>query len=302
MTDISIILVGRNSRDYVELCLESLRKAEWCGYRYEVVYVDNGSTDGSLAMIREKFQEVRCLANAENLGFCRAANQGAEIAGGRHLCFLNDDTIVLDDAVARVARLLDEEPKAGAVGSRLVYPDMTEQWSGRRFPTPWNGIFGRRSFLTRWFPNSPFVVSYLYKDRLNQGEHFVVDWVSAAAMTLRRDIYWAAGGCAEDYYYWHEAVLCDRVRKLGREVYLDPSSKIVHFEGKGSGARPYSVQKWHIRDFHDGAYRCYCEHYGLSWWSPRRLFAAATLGVRAALLLGSAWVAEKLRAFPEVPA
>jgi len=291
--DMSVILVGRDSRDYVRLCLDSLGKADWLGYSYEVVYVDNGSKDGSLAMIGEGFPEVRCLGNGENLGFCRAANQGAKLAKGRYLCFLNDDTVVLDDAVARLARHLDEGPRVGAVGSRLVYPDMSEQWSGRRFPSPWNGIFGRRSLLTKLFPDAPFVVSYLYKDRLDGNEPFEVDWISAAAMMVRTEVYWTAGGCAEDYYYWHEAVLCDRIRKAGFSVHLHPGSKLIHFEGKGSGARPYHVQRWHIRDFHDGAFRCYCEHYELPRWSPRRLFAALALGARERLLLLGVWLSEK---------
>lgn len=294
MTDISAILVGRDSREYVKLCIESLARAEWDDYSYEVVYVDNGSKDGSVKMIAEEFPEVRCISNETNLGFCRAANQGAEIASGRHLCLLNDDTIVIDDAVARLARYLDDHPEAGAIGSRLVYPDMTEQWSARRFPSPVNGILGRRSLLTRLFPDARPVVRYLYKDRLQQEEPFEVDWVSAAAMMLRADVYEEVGGCAEDYYYWHEAILCDRVRKTGREVLLDPRSRIIHFEGKGSGARPFPVQAWHIRDFHYGAYRCYCEHHRLARLSPRRAFAAATLSTRALLLLGGAWLVDKL--------
>ena len=98
------------------------------------------------------------------------------------------------------------------------------------------------------------------------------------------------GGFAEDYYYWHEAVICDRVRRKGKHVYLHPRSIIIHHEGKGSGTRPYAARKWHILDFHRAAYRCYCEHYGLKWFSLRRWFAALALTIRAASLLAGTWV------------
>ncbi len=297
--DVAIVLVGKDSREYVKKCLVSLREAQWGSFDYEVIYVDNGSKDGTLDMIAEGFPEVETIGNDDNLGFCKAANQGAEKANSRYLCFLNDDTIVLEDAVARLARFLDEQKGAGAVGSRLLYPDMSEQWSGRRFPSPWNGIFGRRSVLSRFFPNAGFLVRYLYKDELKGERPFVVDWISAAAMMVRTEVYWAAGGCAEDYYYWHEAVLCDRIRSAGFEVFLDPLSRIIHFEGKGSGSRPYPIQRWHIRDFHEGAYRCYCEHHRLGKWSPWRLFAAVTLKTRATLLLAGAWLSSRLEKKPE---
>src|SRR5262249_46498848 len=90
---------------------------------------------------------------------------------------------------------------------------------------------------------------------------------------------------AEDYYYWHEAVFCDRVRRAGKRVFLDPRSRIVHFEGNGSGARPYVIKRWHIIDFHRGAYRCYCEHYAYSMLSPARWLTGSALALRASALL-----------------
>lgn len=283
--DVGVIVVGLNACDYVRLGLHSIAGAEWNNCSYECVYVDNGSTDSTLSMLREEFPEVRVIANPSNLGFCKAANQGAEIANSRYYLFMNDDTIVQGDALATLAEFLDQTPDAGVVGGRLLNPDLTDQWSGRRFPSMWNAILGRRSLLSRTFPNAKPLTDYLYKDRLEKGVPFVADWVSAAALMVRKEAFWAVGGFAEDYYYWHEAVFCDRIRKTGTEVFLHPRSKIIHYEGQGSGKRPYKIRKWHIINFHLGAYRCYCEHYDLNTFSPQRLFAAAALSVRALVLL-----------------
>lgn len=293
--DVAIIVVGLNAREYVKGCFESVANATWKNYTYETIYVDNGSTDNSVEVLGDLFPEMRIIANEKNLGFCKAANQGAEAAQSRYHFFLNDDTIVLGDALPQLIEFLDEHPEAGAVGSRLLNLDRTDQWSGRRFPSPLNAVLGRRSALSRWLPNAKALTSYIYRDQVEEGTPFVADWVSAAAVLVRRDVFGQIGGFAEDYYYWHEAIFCDRVRKAKYEVYLHPQSKIVHYEGKGSGKRPYRVRKWHIVNFHKGAYQCYCEHYNLSRFNPLRWLAAGMLGTRAVTLIA----ANRLSAFGE---
>jgi N-acetylglucosaminyl-diphospho-decaprenol L-rhamnosyltransferase len=294
--DVSIVIVGLNAREYVRQSLASLAAAEWRGYSWEVVYVDNGSKDGTPAMVAEQFPEVVVVANRSNLGFCKAANQGARRANGRHFYFLNDDTIVKDDAISLLIEYADAHPEVGTVGSRLVYPDGTEQFSGRRFPALVNGVWGRRSLLTRLFPDAPWVKKYLCADQLNGSEPFAVDWVSAAGQIVRREVFERVGGFAEDYYYWHEAVFCDRISAAGNQVLLHPRSTVVHFEGKGSGPRPFKTQRFHIVDFHWGAFRCYCEHYRLRWWHPLRGVAATALATRAGCLLAVSAVRSGWRA------
>jgi GT2 family glycosyltransferase len=238
-------------------------------------------------MVREHFPSTKVIANSTNLGYCKAANQGAAIAESRYYLFLNDDTIVSKDAIRSLIEFLDHNPEVGVVGSRLLNRDGTDQWSGRRFPSPWNAILGRRSILSRVVPNARILSDYLYREQVAAGVPFEADWVSAAAMLVRRESFRLVGGYAEDYYYWHEAVFCDRIRRVDQRVYLHPQSRIVHDEGKGSGARPYAVKRWHIINFHHGAYRCYCEHYNIPILSPARWLTAVALGMRAVALLAA---------------
>jgi len=293
LTDIAVIIVGLNASPYVKACLESLRQTEWRHWTHEVIYVDNGSQDDTLAMLAANFPMVRVLANSSNVGFCKAANLGAAMARSRYFFFLNDDAVLRNDSIGLLAEALEDTPGMGVIASRLVFPDLTEQYSGRRFPSIINGILGRRSVLTRVFPNSRPVSDYLYKQELNSYDPFRVDWVSAAAMMVGEETFKLVGGFAEDYYYWHEAVVCDRVRRKGKQVYLHPRSIIIHHEGKGSGSRPFAARRWHILDFHRAAYRCYCERYGLGRFSFRRWFAAVALTLRAASLLAGTWIATR---------
>lgn len=284
--DVAVIVVGMNASGYVRECFRSLLAAEWDGFSSELIYIDNGSTDDTLSMLRQELPEVRVEANSTNLGFCKAANQGAGLAESRYVFFLNDDTLVLGNAVAALVAHAEQHPGTGAVGGRLLNTDGTEQFSGRRFPTAMNAVFGRRSFLTRLFPNAPSARDYCYKRELAAGEPFAADWVSAAAVLFPASVFRAIGGFAEDYYYWHEAIFSDRVRGLGYGVELLPAARIIHHEGQGSGPRPFKVLCRHAWNFHTGAYRCYCEHYGLGRWNGRRVLLAAVLAVRTAGLMG----------------
>src|SRR3954471_16143505 len=222
--DIAVVVVGFNSQAYVDACLESLDRAEWAAYSRQIVYVDNASGDGSVAMVRAKFPDVRVLANTENRGFCAACNQGVAAVDSRYIYLLNNDTIVLADSIVPLAQFLDRTPDAGAAGNRLLNPDLTDQWSARRFPTWVNGIFGRRSTLTRLLPGATAVRDYLYKDQLAGGQPFDVDWVPGSCTLVRREAYEQAGALVESMHYWSDAVFCHRLRSCGWRVSVVPEA------------------------------------------------------------------------------
>jgi GT2 family glycosyltransferase len=284
--DVSLIIISLNSRGYVRDCIASARMSIWRRVSWEIIVVDNGSTDGTPAMLTNEFPEVRVVANPSNVGYCKAGNQGAAIARGRYLLFLNDDTVMLDDAVTRLIEWLDQHPGAGMSGSRLLNTDGTDQFSsGRRFTSPMATIFGRKSVLTRLFPRAPWARRYLMSDELQGYAPYEVDWLSAAAMVVRRAVFDEVGGLAEDFYYFHEQVFSARVKGAGYTVHLDPTSRIIHHEGVGSGVRTRRVRRQHIRAFHAAALRWFCLHHRLGAWHPIRFGAAAALATRATLLI-----------------
>lgn len=283
--DVAVILVGINARDFVKGCIESLLKAEWRGQTYEAIYIDNGSTDDTCSMLAKEYPWVKVIQKGYNAGYCKAANEGARLASSRYFYFINDDTIVIKDAISMLVEYMDQHPEVGTTGSRLIYPDGSEQYSGRMFPTLMSSFMGRRSPLTKMFPNAPWVRRYLCKEGLKGKEPFKVDWVSAAGQIFRPSDFWAVGGYDESYYYWHEAIVCARLARTNRLVMLHPESRVIHYEGKGSGVRPYKAQKFHILDFHRGAYRCFCELQRVGKLHPARWIVAGLLASRAALNL-----------------
>ena len=284
--DVSAIIISLNSRHFLRDCIVSLRETEWRNVSCEIIVVDNASSDGTQEMVRTEFPWVKLIANDRNVGYCPAGNQGAQVARGRYLLFLNDDILILDDALPRLVEFMAAQRKVGMIGSRLLNADGTDQFSsGRTFPTPMNALFGRKSFLTRVFPRARWAQKYLLSHRVNEETAYQVDWLSAAAMMVRGDLFRQLGGLAEDFYYFHEMVFCKRVQDAGYQVYLDPKSRILHYEGAGSGVRTKRVRRKHILAFHAAAIRWFCRHHHIGARSPLRPLITALLWSRAALLV-----------------
>jgi N-acetylglucosaminyl-diphospho-decaprenol L-rhamnosyltransferase len=289
--DVSLIVVSLNSKAYLRGCLDSIYAATWRNVTYEVVVTDNGSTDGTLEMLRDEYPQIGVLAQGRNLGFCPASNLGAVASQARYFMFLNDDIIVLEDAIAKLVEWMDEHPRAGSIGSRLLNIDGTDQFSsGRTWPTPMNALFARKSRLTKLFPNSKWSKRYLILDKCNTTEVYEVDWLSAAALLVRREAFYVAEKFDETYYYFHELVFCERVQRAGYTNHLHPQSKIIHYEGAGSGLRTLRVRSKHIIAFHKGAYRWYCGFRRLGAYHPLRVPIAAMLAGRGAFLICGEYV------------
>ena len=254
--DISLIIVPRNGEQLLRDCLESLPCA--CeGIAWEAIVVDNGSTDGSSEMVEKEFPEARLVRNTENLGFTRANNQGIEIAGGRYLVLLNNDTKSQPESFTKAVRYLDENADVGAAGLKLLNADMTRQLSCRRFPTFQQALFNRYSLLTRLFPNNSYSANYLMTD-IDDDKIHDVDWVSGACLIFRRDVLDAIGGLDERFFMYSEDVdYCLRVWQAGFRVIYLPISNVIHYIGQTSAKYPFMP----ILTRHRSMYKFYKKHY-----------------------------------------
>src|SRR6266481_9774741 len=134
LIEISVVIVGWNAKRYLELCLESLASAP-PRRSMEVLGVDNASIDGSVEMIETKFPWVKLIKSPENLGFSKGNNVAIHQAQGRYIALVNPDVIVFPGCLDALADFLDQNPKVGNVGPRVLNPDMTQQNTCHQFPT-----------------------------------------------------------------------------------------------------------------------------------------------------------------------
>jgi N-acetylglucosaminyl-diphospho-decaprenol L-rhamnosyltransferase len=280
--DLSVVVVSYHCRDDVLTCVETIERTRG-DLAVEVTVVDNGSTDGTLEALAVQAPQVTTVAMGTNAGFSRANNVGITRSHGRHVLVLNPDTRIEPGALAELVAFLDAHPRAGVAAPRLVNPDRTDQRTARSFPTPAAGLFGRRSPLTRWFPDNPWSRRFLSGRDHTGDEPFLVDWVSGAAMMVPATAIATAGAFDESYFlFWEDADWCRRLADAGFETWCVPAATIAQDEGSTRDHR------WSPRvaaHFHRGAYLYWRTHHAPQVWNPLRWAAAAVLTARAAWVM-----------------
>lgn len=230
--DLSIIIVSWNTCKLTADCVKSV--IDNCsGVSYEIIVVDNASSDGSAGYIREHFPEVEVLENSSNLGFAAANNRGASAARGRYLLLLNSDTIVQEGAVEAMCRYLDENEDAALCTCKLLNEDGTLQWNVRRFPT-FVAMLHRHTFFDylKIFYTAREHYRMLDFDYDRDGD---VDQVSGAVILVRASVYSELGGMDEHmHFYFEETDFCYRIVEKGYRVHYTPAAEIVHLGGASS--------------------------------------------------------------------
>jgi GT2 family glycosyltransferase len=280
--ELSYVLASHNSWRHLDACLSSFPEAGVPDY--EIVVVDNASTDGTPELLKQHYPRVRLFLNAKNVGHCGAVNQGLQHAHGEYIAVLDADTVLDPLASYDLLNFLRSNREVAIAAPRMLNPDGSIQETARSFPAFWNGIFGRQSLITRLFPNNPFARNYLRKDALQATTPFQVDWVSAAFMMFHRSLPERVGSFDEGYQgYWVDADWCKTAQAAG-SVYCVPSARVVHHEQNRTGRKKGRAR---IILFHQGAYRFYRKHSTFGRLDPRAIVAGAALFTRCALLLAA---------------
>jgi GT2 family glycosyltransferase len=223
--DLSVCIANWNCRDVLRDCLRSLQHQS-LGIRYEVIVVDNASVDGAPEMVAREFPDVLLLRNWANDGFARASNQAARLAQGKHLLFLNNDTLVPPGVLHQLADFLDAHPDVVMVGPRLRDERGKVQMSHRRRPTP--VTFLHRTWLFRVLGiGREAYRQYRRQDHIDHTPHDV-DIVMGAAVAMRRESFLRLGGWDEDFTFGGEDMeFCHRAGRAGRVIYW-PEVEVTH--------------------------------------------------------------------------
>jgi N-acetylglucosaminyl-diphospho-decaprenol L-rhamnosyltransferase len=239
MTDDGVIfvIVSYNGLALLRSCLRSVVE-HGGGTQAGIVVVDNASTDGTPAMVRSEFPGVQLIENLRNLGFGAANNVAVARTSGPLVFFLNPDTELTAGCMAPLVQVMNEQPEVAVVAPLLTNDDGSIQHSIRKFPS----VRGQLAELL-------FLHAALARLGIRVGEVDYVDadyqllceveWVTGAAMLVRREMLIDLGGFDEDFFlYSEEKDLCFRIKSAGGRIVFVPSSRVGH-RGAGSGTSPW---------------------------------------------------------------
>ena len=257
MTELSICILTLNSRDFLQKCLNSIKQYPPKG-EYEILVADNGSDDGTTAMLKEEFPEVQVLLNKENQGFTKPNNQMLHLAKGDFLLLLNPDTLLTEDCFNPQLDFLKDHPEVGVSIPKVLNGDGSFQKQSRRGEAKPVEVIGYFLKLGKIFPNSKalngYLLSWLPEDEISE-----VKAVSGSCMFIRRETWEQVGDFDEQFFaYQEDSDYCKRAREKGWKVMYVPISRIIHYGGEGgSKAQPVnSIIQWHL-----SYYRYYRKHF-----------------------------------------
>lgn len=238
--DLSIIILNYNTEKLLGNCLKSIESSKKNNYSYEVIVVDNASTDDSVKMVEEEFKEIELIVNEKNLGFAAGNNRGIKKSAGRYILLLNPDTIVQPDTFKTMVEYMDKHSEVGVATCRVELADgRLDDASHRGFPTPWNA-FAYFSGLAKFFPKVKFLtgytLTYLPLDKVHE-----IDSGVGAFLIIRRKAGEEVGWLDENYFWYGEDLdFCYRLKQKDWKIMFVPKTKIIHYKGVSSGMKRHT--------------------------------------------------------------
>ena len=276
--DISVVIVSWNTADLLDRCLASVeREMAASGLAVEVTVVDNASSDGTPAMVRDRHPSASLVTLDRNRGFAAASNVGIARSSGRAILLLNPDTELLSGALAALWAALGAMPHVGVVGALLLNPDGSVQSSGYRFP-------GLRQVAVDFFPLHPRLVASSFNGRVSPGDGHspvAIDHPLGACMLVRAEAIDEVGLLDEGYFMYSEEIdWCRRMQAAGWTCLTAPAARVVHYGGQSTGQRKDAM----VLELHRSRARYFQRYHS------RRFQLAVAVVARAAVLI------ERLRA------
>ncbi|MBS1773156.1 MAG: glycosyltransferase [Bacteroidetes bacterium] len=276
---LSVIIVNYNVKYFLEVCLHSVFRAA-SGIAAEVIVVDNDSKDGSIAMIKSKYPQVRLIENKENVGFGKANNQGVEIAQGEYILFLNPDTVMPEDFFTKMLGYMDAHPEAGSIGPKLIDGKGQFAPDGKKsFPSLSVAIF-KTTGINKIFSKSPYFNKY-YAVHIGDNETAAVEVLSGCCMLVRKTVIDKIGGAFdEDYFMYCEDVdLSWRIKQAGYQNVYYPEATLIHYKGESTRKATLS----YVRIFNEALVTFVKKHYSKSNARLFILFINVGIVLRAVL-------------------
>lgn len=236
--DLSIIIVNYNGAQFLSECLDSIFASQ-TRYRYEVIVVDNASTDDSLKCLAQYSDKIILKASQINGGFSYGNNRGAELSSGRYIFMLNNDTKIPSNLIEELCDYYDAHPEIGALAPKLLNADGSVQGQG----------------------------SLLGHSRYNAQIARPISFVSGAAVMTTRELWTSLGGLDENFFFYNEDIdFCKRILKLGKSIIYYPKVALIHYGGLSTSFRRKASI---IEGYRGGLYLVYKHYPRLIYWLYR---------------------------------
>ncbi len=265
---LSIAIVNWNTKDMLLDALDSIYNAPPT-FLFQVIVVDNASSDGSSNSVRNQFPLVDLISNSDNKGYAEGNNQAIERAGGEFVLLLNPDVLLPAGGLELAVDFMREHPKAGALGVRQVHPDGKLQRSVRGFPTP-SAVLWELVGLSRLFPRSKrfgaYRMTWFTYDRVEE-----VDQPMGTFLLMRREAIREAGPLDLQFpIFFNEVDWCLRCKRAGWQIFFIPDVEIIHYGG-ASTVQVGAAMAWESRR---GLLAFYRKHYNTPLLAPLRALIA----------------------------
>lgn len=230
--ELSIVIVNWNTRDLMRSCLELIPSAA-SGLSYETIVVDNGSRDGSTAVLKSEFPEVSLVENDANLGFARAVNQGISISGGRFIALINTDVVLSANSLSEMVRHLQNNVDVAAAAPQLIGREGYMQYSGGYAPSP-HAAF--RQLIELHIMEGKHSHGLFVRSNYST-EPLELDWLSATCMVINRESVELVGKLDESHFMYAEDVEYGiRLTRAGWKLHLLPWITVIHYQGASTSA------------------------------------------------------------------
>jgi GT2 family glycosyltransferase len=254
LTDLSVLIVNWNGGRELLRALESVGSAADEGVAWEIILVDNASTDGSADEAVRRFPDVGLLRNPANVGFAAGVNAGLGLCGGRFVLLLNPDVRMEPGCAGRLLAFLDAHRRAGACGPLILEGDSKRisPWCARRDPRPVD-VFLEYALLPRLFSRHRLLARYTMGDWDHASDR-PVDVLSGACMLIRKEALDQVGGFDEGFFLYGEDMdWCRKARGAGWSVWFVAGAAAHHVWGHSARQIPKAAARWslesHLRYF-----------------------------------------------------
>jgi len=278
---LSVVVISYNTKELTKQTLQSIFDKKIYNYTYEVIVVDNASTDGSIEMLKKEFPQVKLILSDKNLGFSKGNNLAIKQSQGQYILLLNSDTVIIDDCLEKSIRYMEKHKSVGALGCKVLLSNGELDHACKRgFPTPEASLYYMLK-MDKLFPESTkfgqYTLNYLSQDEINE-----VDSVTGAFMMVRREAFDQVGLLDEDFFMYGEDIdWCYRIKTAGWKIIYFPESKIIHYKGGSSKKKRWKV----MYEFHRAMYLFYHKHYAKKYNFAITLAVYLGISIKLALSL-----------------